>query len=152
MSELTFIQINASSDLSQHKPLLRQALPVHKQLRAHFSDDFDVYFALLTNVLSSNAKLILALNNNKVVGLSLYRIHYNTYQNKLMYIEDLVVDETQRGLSVGQQLLALCEKIGKQQNCDYISLDSGTHRARAHKFYFLQGFEIGSYHFNKKLD
>lgn len=151
MSELTFIQINAASDLAQHKPLLRQALPVHKQLRAHFSDDFDVYFNLLNDVLGSNAKLILALKDNKVVGINLYRIHYNTYQNKLMFIEDLVVDETQRGLRVGQQLLELSDKIAKQQGCDYVSLDSGTHRARAHKFYFLQGFEIGSYHFNKKL-
>lgn len=151
MNELTFIQINAASDLEQHKPLLRQALPIHKQLRTHFSDDFEVYFKLLNQVLESYAKLILVLQDNYVIGLSIYRIQQNTYQNKLMFIEDFVIDLALRGQGFGQQLLALSEEISQQKGCEYISLDSAPQRAAAHKFYFLQGFEIGSFHFNKKI-
>ena len=36
--------------------------------------------------------------------------------------------------------------------CNYIHLDSGTHRAQAHKFYFKQGFTIASYHFSEELN
>lgn len=33
----------------------------------------------------------------------------------------------------------------------FLHLDSGTHRGRAHKFYFDQGFTIASYHFSEAL-
>jgi hypothetical protein len=43
------------------------------------------------------------------------------------------------------------ENHARQQGCQTFSLDSGTQRASAHKFYFRQGLAITSFHFAKKL-
>jgi hypothetical protein len=40
----------------------------------------------------------------------------------------------------------------KQAGCKRISLDSGTQRGRAHKFYFSSGLSISSYHFTGDID
>jgi hypothetical protein len=40
---------------------------------------------------------------------------------------------------------------GEEENCNYLHLNSGTQRERAHKFYFKQGFSIASYHFSKNI-
>ena len=43
------------------------------------------------------------------------------------------------------------EDICRERQCDTFSLDSGTWRQQAHRFYFREGMTITSFHFDKKV-
>jgi hypothetical protein len=43
------------------------------------------------------------------------------------------------------------ERICGERDCDTFSLDSGTARQQAHKFYFREGMTITSFHFDRKV-
>lgn len=71
---------------------------------------------------------------------------------KYLYIDDLVTAESQRSKGYGETLVRWLRELAIKEGCTYLHLDSGTHRGRAHKFYFEQGFTIASYHFNEELN
>jgi GNAT superfamily N-acetyltransferase len=56
-------------------------------------------------------------------------------------VNGLVVDETQRSLGAGAQLLAAAEKWAKQHRCKTMSVRSNVIRERAHKFYERNAYE-----------
>ena len=43
------------------------------------------------------------------------------------------------------------EQLARDRGCGGIELDSGTHRTRAHKFYFREGFIVPSFAFRKEF-
>ncbi len=47
--------------------------------------------------------------------------------------------------------MAYIERICRERGCDTFSLDSGTQRQQAHKFYFREGMTVTSFHFDKKI-
>lgn len=66
----------------------------------------------------------------------------------------LIVDERQRGLKIGSQLLTFAENYVKALGCDKIELVSGLHRRQsgAHKFYLNHGYQSDvTQYFVKKL-
>ncbi len=48
--------------------------------------------------------IILAEENNEVIGMSFYYIRYSTWKGKCLYLEDIVVKEKHRGKGAGKQL------------------------------------------------
>ena len=56
-------------------------------------------------------------------------------------VNGLVVDETQRSLGAGAQLLAAAEKWARQLHCKTMSVRSNVIRDRAHQFYLRHGYE-----------
>ena len=70
---------------------------------------------------------------------------------RIMYVDDLVVKETERGKGYGGQLLEWLKSHARENGCDQFHLDSGTHRLDAHRFYETHGMNISSYHFAMKL-
>lgn len=49
------------------------------------------------------------------------------------------------------QLIAYLEKVARDRGCPGMDLDSGTHRTRAHRFYFREGFFITAFSFRKEF-
>lgn len=90
-------------------------------------------------------------NESDVVAVAGFRIATNLFMGKHLYVDDLVTAEQQRSKGYGEQLIHWLRDLAKAEGCAYLHLDSGTHRGRAHKFYFAQGFSIASYHFSEKL-
>jgi hypothetical protein len=41
--------------------------------------------------------------------------------------------------------------MARSRGCNGMELDSGTHRTRAHRFYFREGFLITSFAFRKEF-
>jgi len=70
---------------------------------------------------------------------------------KTLYVDDLVTSEDRRSKGHGETLMQWLEDRGRKAGCQTFSLDSGTHRTGAHKFYFRMGMVIPSFHFAKKL-
>ncbi len=151
MQTLIYTSIDSAAALLQHQALLPSLFALHQSLRPHFTD-FDAYVAHMQRVLDDHARLLLVQHaDHQLVGLALYRMHHNTYQHKLFFLEDLVVAENVRGQHIGGQILQQCEHIAQSNGCRHLSLDSATFRTRAHKFYYLHGYVADCFHFSKTL-
>lgn len=57
---------------------------------------------------------IVAEEQNVIYGLSLYYWRYSTWKGKRIYLEDLIVTETKRGLGIGKMLFNKTMEIGQE--------------------------------------
>ena len=80
-----------------------------------------------------------------------FRVQECLATGKTLYVDDLVTDEGCRSAGLGAALLGWVEKLARAEGCETLSLDSGTQRQRAHRFYFRMGLPITSFHFARKL-
>lgn len=92
-----------------------------------------------------------AVRNGDVAGIAVWRAFEKTDAGMQMYVDDLVTDEPLRSSGVGTTLLRSLEETARAFGCAMFELDSGTHRRRAHAFYFREGMTIHSFHFVKPL-
>jgi len=127
---------------------LRKAEPVHRQLRPALPAD---YAGAMQRVFAGGGRMCVAASGEAVAGVAVYRIYENTWDGLRMYVDDLVTDEARRSSGVGHALMEHLQGIARRAGCAWYTLDSGTHRAQAHKFYFREGMTIASFHFKKPL-
>jgi hypothetical protein len=128
--------------------LLAAAESVHRQLRPHLPAD---YAARMHEVFAGGAEMAVAVEGGQVLGITVFRILEKTHSGRDLYCDDLVTDEGRRSTGVGHALMQYMEGICRERRCDTFSLDSGTQRQQAHKFYFREGMVVTSFHFDKKL-
>jgi ribosomal protein S18 acetylase RimI-like enzyme len=105
----------------------------------------------MQRIFETGGEMCVAVEEGKVVGVAVFRSFDNTHHGKRFYVDDLVTDEARRSSGVGHALLAFLEGLARARGGDSIDLDSGTHRTRAHRFYFREGFVIPSFVFRKDL-
>jgi GNAT superfamily N-acetyltransferase len=86
-----------------------------------------------------------------VQSLAVYRCHHTSFHGFRFYIDDLVTSEAERGRGYGQVLLAWCERLARERDCDTLDLDSSVQRPRTHRFYFREGLTIFAFGFTKSL-
>lgn len=122
---------------------------VHRQLRPQLSAD---YSGRMRAIFASGGEMCVAVAERHVVGLAVFRCFENTHAGRKFYVDDLVTDEATRSSGVGHALLVFLEKLARDRGCTGMELDSGTHRKRAHKFYFREGFVISSFAFRKEFE
>jgi GNAT superfamily N-acetyltransferase len=60
--------------------------------------------------------IILAENENGIMGMSFYYIRYSTWKGKCLYLEDIVVKEEFRGQEIGKVLFEATIKAAKEMN------------------------------------
>jgi GNAT superfamily N-acetyltransferase len=128
---------------------LERAEPVHRQLRPHMPPD---YVGKMQAVFASGGEMCIVVQDEKVVGVTVFRHFQNTHAGQKFYVDDLVTDDAIRSSGVGHALIAFLERLARGRGCSSIELDSGTHRTRAHKFYFREGFVIPSFVFRKDFE
>lgn len=61
-------------------------------------------------------EFFVAEENDLIVGIALYYFRYSTWKGKAVYLEDLVVRESERGKGYGQLLLDAIIKEAKRTN------------------------------------
>lgn len=129
--------------------LLKQAHEIYLQLRPHLPIDQKAYITQIRDICRTGpARLILAINNNEILGLSLYRVSRNVEYSKYIYCDDLVTNENKRGSGVGRCLINYMKSEAEKLGIDRLTLDSGCQRGRAHKFYHREGFIINQFGFS----
>lgn len=149
MNAVTIVAVTAADGAVVAPEWLNRAERVHRQLRTQIGPD---YAGTLQRVFAGGARMIVAALGERVVGVALYRIYENTFHKKMLYVDDLVTDETERSTGVGHALMAHLEATARAAGCANLTLDSGTQRWRAHRFYFREGMYATSLHFVKVLD
>lgn len=58
-----------------------------------------------------------AEKDSNIIGLSLYYWRYSTWKGKRLYLEDIIVTESQRGKGAGKMLFDRTMKKALEENC-----------------------------------
>jgi GNAT superfamily N-acetyltransferase len=144
------IQVVAVSDASgavTDAKLLAASESVHRQLRPQLPP---AYVERMKEIFAAGAEMAVAVVGGKVAGITVFRVLERTFTGRELYCDDLVTDETKRSTGVGHALIEYMERVVRERKCDAFTLDSGTQREQAHKFYFREGMTITSFHFTMK--
>lgn len=127
---------------------LARAEPVHRQLRPQLPAD---YSAKMARVFADGGRMLIAVQDDRVRGVAVWRAYDNTCDGLHLYVDDLVTDEKHRSSGVGRSLLTRLEGLARDAGCRSLTLDSGTQRTQAHKFYFREGMIVSGFHFHRTL-
>jgi len=128
---------------------LKRAESVHRQLRTALPADYE---GKMKRVFAGGARMCVATEGEAVRGVAVYRINENTFEGLHLYVDDLVTDEKLRSKGVGHALMEHLQSVARAARCEATTLDSGTQRTQAHKFYFREGMVVSSFHFRKPLE
>lgn len=127
---------------------LARAESVHRQLRPQLPADYPVK---MRRVFVDGGRMLVAVEEQDVVGVALYRIYQDTFNGIKCYVDDLVTDERRRSRGIGNAMIEWLAEQARNAGCSGLCLDSGTQRTQAHKFYFRENFVIPSFHFNRPI-
>lgn len=136
--------------IAESEEEIPRCFPVMKQLREKLTAE--EFLKRVKEQGREGYKLAFLEREGQVLGVAGFRIYHMLATGKTMYVDDLVTDEKARSQGVGEALLKWLIELSRQQRCETFSLDSGTHRRRAHRFYFVQGMHIANYHFELALN
>ncbi|MBD1869077.1 GNAT family N-acetyltransferase [Oculatella sp. FACHB-28] len=128
---------------------IAKCFPVVVQLRPHLTE---TAFVEQVKRQQENGYHLVYLEENGVKAIAGFRILEMLANGRFLYVDDLVSDDSERSKGHGKSLLNWLTDYARSQNCISLQLDSGTHRVRAHRFYFRQGMAITSFHFSLKLN
>ena len=128
--------------------LLSAAEAVHRQLRPQLPPD---YVERMKQIFAGGAEMAVALIEGRVAGITVYRVLEKTMSGRELHCDDLITDENLRSGGVGNALIAYLQGIVAARTCDTFTLNSGTQREKAHRFYFREGMTITAFHFSKKV-
>lgn len=136
--------------LAQDAAEIRGCHAVMSQLRPHL--DLPSFEAQVALQRAQGYQLaFLADAASEVKAVAGFRVLEMLVSGRTLYIDDLVTSESGRSRGHGKQLLYWLADYARADGCKVLSLDSGVQRTRAHKFYFVQGLTISSFHFQIKL-
>ena len=126
---------------------LAAAESVHRQLRPQLPAD---YVRRMREVFAAGGEMAVATLHGRPAGVAVWRMVERTLSFRELYCDDLITDEALRSTGVGHALMEHMAKLARDRGCDLFTLDSGTQRQQAHKFYFREGMTITSFHFSRK--
>ncbi len=145
---MRIVEVTDESGVIAAPDWLKKAEAVHRQLRTALPPEYE---AKMKRVFAGGARMCVATDGADVAGVAVYRMYENTFYGKQLYVDDLITDEARRSSGVGRTLLGYLEQKARAAGFDSLTLDSGTQRQQAHKFYFREGMVVTSFHFRKPL-
>ena len=148
MTATRIVDITAADGSVIEPEWLARSESVHRQLRPQLPQD---YAAKMRRVFADGARMCVAVRGDRVVGIAVHRIHENTVDGVQMYVDDLVTDESRRSRGVGKALLDHLAALARAAGCTQLTLDSGTQRREAHRFYFRERMAVTAFHFTRPL-
>ena len=97
-------------------------------------------------------KTYVALLEDEVAGfISSAQTYAVGFDGSYMQITAMAVKTEQQNKGIGTKLIQSMENYARENGCYSIGVCSGFKRTEAHAFYERNGFEKGSYAFNKML-
>lgn len=138
-------------DLSRVKDLLSQVLEIHASIRpdlfipgtTKYTDEelLDIFKDDMRPV------FVAADENDQVVGYAFCVMHdpvdsNNMIPHGMLYIDDLVVDQSTRGKHVGRTLFEYVKAYAKEQGCYHVTLNVWEGNDSARKFYESVGLKV----------
>ncbi|MER6254805.1 GNAT family N-acetyltransferase [Streptomyces sp. NPDC001584] len=138
-------------DLEPGDPrLTADLLPVLLELRPHLTEE--LFLGILTEGHGQGLRFTAAYDaDGRCVGAAGWRIVVNTSAARSLYVDDLVTAAAARSTGVGHVLLEHLEQHARAAGCTALTLESGTQRTDAHRFYFRERMAVTAFSFEKPL-
>ncbi|MFB7252788.1 GNAT family N-acetyltransferase [Streptomyces nojiriensis] len=138
-------------DLESGDPrLTADLLPVLLELRPHLTEE--LFLGILTEAHGQGLRFTAAYDTDGAcVGAAGWRVVVNTAAVRSLYVDDLVTAAAARSTGVGHALLAHLEQHALAAGCTALTLESGTQRTEAHRFYFRERMSVTAFGFEKPL-
>ncbi|KAK2719477.1 thialysine N-epsilon-acetyltransferase-like isoform X3 [Artemia franciscana] len=73
--------------------------------------------------------------NTKIIGYSIYFYTYSTWEGRVVYIEDIYVQESYRGKGIGTAFIKHVAKIAVSKSCQRLELSVLNWNTASRKFY-----------------
>lgn len=127
---------------------LKESFALIHQLRPDISEDVFVQRAAQAR-LEHGYNLFLLFSDNLAIGAIGFRVTLDLCWGKHLYVDDLIVDHSQRRRGVGKHLMEFAEAQARQRGCDCVRLACGLSRVDSQKFYEAIGYRRSSYQFVK---
>ncbi|NLA76561.1 MAG: GNAT family N-acetyltransferase [Clostridiales bacterium] len=138
----------AVGDSERISELLAQIAALHRANRPDiFSDGEGKYNSReLKRILKNPEKPVLAAvdNKNVICGYAFCVLQKNKKttlgrERKILYIDDLCVDEAARGRGIGTLLMDACMELARENCCDNVELNVWSFNKKAMEFYEKYG-------------
>ncbi|MBH9964913.1 GNAT family N-acetyltransferase [Bacillus enclensis] len=127
-----------------------EAFPIMRQLRTDLTEE--TYLELLKEMREDGYRLFGCYHEQHIVSLAGVSLRTNLYNNRHVFIYDLVTDSAHRSSGLGEKLLEFIHQWAKMNGAEYAALESGIQRNAAHRFYEERlGYDKWCYSFKKTL-
>lgn len=127
-----------------------EAFPIMNQLRTDLTQK--TYLELLEEMREDGYTLYALYKDNRIVSLAGLSWRVNFYNKRHVFIYDLVTDNVHRSSGFGEKLLSYIHKWAKENGAEYVALESGIQRDKAHRFYEEKlDYDKWCYSFRKTL-
>lgn len=132
------IRPGKSSDIIHMYKLLHQEWTTSEEM------SYEMKLQQFDNCLLNNSTFLVAEDSNKIIGMLMLHIQYKLIRNgsSAAFIEEVIVDENNRGKGIGVQLVHHACNIAKLKGCYKITLSCFEDRIA---FYERCGFDNESY-------
>jgi GNAT superfamily N-acetyltransferase len=138
-------------ELGPEDPALADALPVLRELRPHL--DLAMLQQIYAEGWPQGLRFTAAFDDEGTcMAVAGWRVMATTVAGRKLYVDDLVTSDRSRSHGYGAALLSHLKAAARENGCTALELDSGSQRARAHRFYFREGMFISSFHFRIAID
>lgn len=124
--------------------------PVIHELRPHLKDAAELV-ARVKRQQQEGFQLGFVEEGGRPVACIGFRRQERLVHGALIYVDDLATLSSARSKGYGAVMLDWVEALARSEGRQVVDLDSGVHRAEAHRFYFRQRYSISSFHFLKKV-
>jgi GNAT superfamily N-acetyltransferase len=129
---------------------ITRCFPLMFQLRPHLIEH-EFVSRIRRQQREAGYQLIFLEEDLSIRCLAGYRISECLYSGKSLYVDDLVTDAEHISRGYGSKLFDWVVEHATENNCAYVTLDSGVQRFGAHRFYLGKGMDITCHHFALKL-
>jgi GNAT superfamily N-acetyltransferase len=146
-AEVKVVRVAASRTVLEPDWLAR-AEPVLRELRPDLPGD---YALTMQRIVADGGDMAVAVADDAVVGVAVFRSYCNTANGVHFYVDDLVTASASRSQRVGRRLLEWLADEAQRRGATRLRLDSGTQRIDAHRFYHREGMHIACFHFSRDL-
>lgn len=137
--------------IAQSDADIARCFAVMRQLRPHLTDAAAFVARARRQMAQERWRLAYVEEDGAVAAVAGFRLLECLHSGRTLYVDDLVTAEDRRGRGHGERLMVFLEQAARDEGCETFSLDSGTQRTGAHKFYFRLGLPITSFHFARRL-
>lgn len=136
----------ATITLAHTDPDITRCFPVMLQLRPHLVET--EFVARIRDQQAQGFQLAFATDGSGAVrSVAGFRIMELLFSGRTCYVDDLITDANCRSQGFGDQLFDWLVARARSEGCAMFSLDSGTQRVDAHRFYLRKRMKIASFHF-----
>lgn len=136
-------------DMKKIIPLLEQVSTLHINMRPDiFKEKTEANMEKeILDIINNEEKIsFVAEENEKILGIIVLKIkevinHINLKNSKVLWIEELCVDENNRGKGIGKILINNAKEIAKDLKCEIVELNCWEANKDAIAFYEKQGMK-----------